>query len=191
MKSENNRIDRRELLKKSCGLGVCSCLAMAWPGAVSAEEAPAKPKLQDWQIDFMRARLEDLLDIIATTLNEPTRAKVLGRLGHQCGKRVVKGFEGNPEGFWAHIKTQWLDHVEYDKEKGVIHHVEKERTDCNCPLAAMMKVPRNLCLCSLGAQETIYGSLFNREAKAKLDGTVLQGAKRCAFTINLQPESHL
>jgi hypothetical protein len=88
MKSENDRIDRRELLKKSCGLGVCSCLAMAWPGAVSAEEAPTKTKLQDWQIDFMRARMESLLEIITnpgkgfgsarTRMWEKRRARIRG-----------------------------------------------------------------------------------------------------------------
>jgi hypothetical protein len=135
----------------------------------------------------MRARLENLLEILATTLDEPTLAKVLGKLGRECGKQVVKGFEGNPEGFWAHIKTRWLDRVEYDKEKGVICVTEKERTQCNCPLAALLKVPGALCLCSIGTQEAIYESLFDRPVTAKLNGTVLKGAKRCSFIITLGP----
>jgi len=52
-------MDRRELLKSTCAMGVCSCLA-AWPPPLSAEDNPGKPKLMDWQIDFMRARLENL-----------------------------------------------------------------------------------------------------------------------------------
>lgn len=184
-------MNRREVIEKTCALGLCSCLGVAWPTRLSAEEAPAKPRLLDWQIDFMRSRLENLLEIIVTTLDEPTQAKVLGKLGRECGKGVVKGFEGNPEGFWAHIKTQWLDRVEYDKDKGIIRIWEKERTQCNCPLAALIKLPKTMCSCSIGTQEGIYESLFNRPAKAQLNGTVLQGAQRCSFIITLGPEGRM
>jgi predicted hydrocarbon binding protein len=183
------QMNRRELLQQTCGMGLCSCLALALPNRVSAGEPPATPKpIEQWQIDFMRSRLENLLEIIATTLDEPTRAKLLGRLGRECGKQVVKGFEGNPEGYWAHIKTLWLDRVEYDKDKGIIRLVEKERTQCNCPLAALIKVPTTLCLCSLGTQEAIYESLFNRPVKVRLEESILHGAKRCSFTIMLGPQ---
>jgi len=179
-------MDRRELLKNTCALGACSCLA-AWPITLSAEDNPEKNKLETWQVDFMRARLENLLEIITTTLDEPTQAKVLAKLGRECGKQVVKGYEGNPEAYWDHIKTLWLERVEYDKEKGVIHLTEKPRTQCNCPLVALMKVPKNMCSCSVGTQEGIYEALFNRPAKATVDESVLRGGKRCSFTVILQP----
>ncbi len=180
-------MDRRELLKSTCALGACSCLA-AWPIALSAEKSPAGTKLENWQIDFMRGRLENLLEIITTTLDEPTQAIVLTKLGRECGKQVVKGYEGNPEAFWAHVKTLWLERVDYDKDKGVIHLAEKPRTACNCPLAALMKVPKNMCACSVGTQEGIYEALFNRPAKASVDESILHGGKRCSFTVTLQPQ---
>ncbi len=114
---------------------------------LSAEDGSGKTKLENWQIDFMRARLENLLEIVTTTLDKPTQAKVLAKLGRECDKQVVKGDEGNPEAFWAHIKTLWLERVEYDKNKGVIHLTEKPRAQCNCPLAALMKVLENMCSC--------------------------------------------
>ena len=55
----------------------------------------------------------------------------MGKLGRECGKAVVKGFEGNPEAFWTHLKTKWLDRVEYDRDKGIIRLWEKERAQCN------------------------------------------------------------
>jgi predicted hydrocarbon binding protein len=183
-------MERRGLLKQSCGMAACSCLAMAslgLPSAEAAEPDASKPKLQDWQIDFMRARLENLLQIIATTLDGPTRAEVLGRLGRECAKEVVKGFEGNPEGFWDHIKGMWLERVDYDTDKGVVRIWEKPRTDCNCPLAALMKVPTTMCSCSVGTQEAIYETLFGRRATAVVEESVLRGDKRCAFTITLEP----
>jgi hypothetical protein len=178
-------MDRRELMKQTCGMGLCSCLGLTLGTQASAEDAPEKPKLEDWQIDFMRSHLESLLEIIVTTLDEPTQAKVLGKLGRTCGKKLAERFKGNPEGFWAHAKTLWLDRVEYDKDKGVIRIMEKEKTQCNCPMAALIKVPKTLCLCSVGTQETIYESLFNRPVKVKLEESILHGAKRCSFTITL------
>jgi len=187
-KKGNTGMNRKTFLK-NCACGLCTCAA-AGLIAPTADASGAEAKApEDWQIDFMRARLENLLEIIVTTLDEPTQAKVLGKLGRECGKGVVKGFEGNPEGFWAHIKTQWLDRVEYDKDKGVIRFWEKERTQCNCPLAALMKVPKTMCLCSLGTQEAIYETLFNRPVQVKLEESILHGAKRCSFTITLQPKS--
>jgi hypothetical protein len=184
-------MERRDLLKQSCGMAACSCLAMAslgLPSAASAQSDHAdKTKLKDWQIDFMRARLENLLAIIPTTLDEPTRAEVLDRLGRECAKEVVKGFEGNPEGFWDHIKGMWLERVDYDEDKGVIRIWEKPRESCNCPLAALMKVPTAMCSCSVGTQEAIYETLFGRRAKAVVEESVLRGGKRCAFTITLEP----
>src|SRR5512143_42992 len=94
-------MDRRDLVKSTCAVGMCSCLAV-WPTGLAAEDGQGK-KLEQWQIDFMRARLENLLEIITTTLDEPTQVRVLAKLGRECGKQVVKGYEGNPDAFWAHI----------------------------------------------------------------------------------------
>jgi hypothetical protein len=179
-------MDRRDLLKNTCAVGMCSCLG-AWP-TVSAAEDGQEDKLAQWQIEFMRVRLENLLEIVTTTLDEATQARVLAQLGRECGKQVVKGYEGNPDGFWAHIKTLWLERVEYDKDKGIIHLIEKPRTRCNCPLAALIKVPKNMCSCSIGTQEGIYEALFHRPAKATVDESILNGGKRCSFTITLQQE---
>ena len=185
-KKGNTGMNRKTFLK-NCACGLCSCAAVGLIAPESASGAETKAP-ENWQIDFMRARLENLLQIIVTTLDEPTQAKVLGKLGRECGKGVVKGFEGNPEAFWAHIKTQWLDRVEYDKDKGIIRIWEKERTQCNCPLAALIKLPKTMCSCSIGTQEGIYESLFNRSVKVKLEESILHGAKRCSFTITLQPK---
>ncbi len=158
----------------------------AWPVVSAAEDGTGNAQLKEWQIAFMRARLENLLEIITTTLDEPTQAKVLAKLGRECGKQVVKGYEGNPEAYWAYIKGQWLERVEYERDQGIIHLTEKPRTQCNCPLAALMKVPKNLCSCSVGTQEGIYEALFSRPAKARVDESILRGGKRCSFTITLQ-----
>jgi predicted hydrocarbon binding protein len=180
-------MNRKEFLKNcACGLYTCAAAGMIAP-AVEASGAEAKAP-EGWQVDFMRSRLENLLEIIVTTLDEPTQAKVLGKLGRECGKGVVKGFEGNPEGFWAHIKTKWLDRVEYDQDQGIIRIWEKERTQCNCPLAGLINLPRTMGSCSIGTQEGIYESLFNRPVKVKVEESILQGAKRCSFTITLAPE---
>jgi predicted hydrocarbon binding protein len=179
-------MDRREVLKQSCCMGVCSCLGLAQLAQAAPGETPPKPGLQDGQIEFMRMRLQNLLEIVAATLDEPARANVLGKLGRQCGREMAEKFKGNPEGFWTYAKTLWIDRVEYDKEKGIVRVFEKERTRCNCPLAAFMKVPKGLCLCSLGTQQAIYESLFNQPVKVKQEESVLQGAKRCSFTITLE-----
>ena len=177
-------MERRELLKAGCGVAACACLAPPAP-AVSAGDGPGKLTPEDWRISFTLARIENLLDIIAG-LDEPARTEILGKFGRECGKAVVKGFEGDPERFWAHAKTLWLDRVECDMEKGIIDLLEKPRTQYNCPLASLVKLPVAMCCCAAGTQEAIYERLFDRPVKATVDESVLRGAARCSFTITLQ-----
>jgi hypothetical protein len=140
-------------------------------------------------VNFMQKRLENLLSTISTSLKKEDRDRVLKKLGRHCGQGLAKRFAGNPEGFWKLAKSQWIDTVDYNKDKGIIHITEKERKTCNCPLAKMFKLPTCMCICSTGAQETIYESLFNTSVDVKLEESVLTKGNRCRFTITLLPKT--
>jgi hypothetical protein len=51
-----------------------------------------------------------------------------------------------------------------------------------------MKVPRDMCFCSVGTQEGVCEALFTRSEKATVDESVFRGGKSCSFTITLQHE---
>ena len=182
---------RREALKTACKIGFCSCAGFAastTEGAdVQKKTNPAQP--EKWEIDFMQKRMGNLLSSLGTTLKKEDRVKVLKELGHHCGVETVKDYAGDPEGFWKWAKSQWIDTVDYYKEKGIIRISEKKRKTCNCPLAKSLKVPGYMCICSTGAQEAIYEKLFGVPVEVKLEESVLTSGQRCRFTIKLLPKT--
>lgn len=82
-----------------------------------------------------------------------------------------------------------LETVDYDKEKGVTHIIEKKRKTCACPMAKMFKVPSFMCICSVGTQKAKYEKLFNVPVEVKLEESILTGGERCRFTIFLRPKA--
>jgi hypothetical protein len=184
------KMQRREILKTACKMGFCSCAGLAITKAegTDSQKKSDPPQPEKWEIDFMQKRLENLLSSLGTTLKKEERDKVLKELGRHCGSETVKDYTGNPEGFWKWAKSQWIDTVDYDKEKDIIRISEKKRKTCNCPLAKFFKVPGYMCVCSMGAQEAIYEKLFGVAVEVKLEGSVLTGGERCRFTIKLLPK---
>jgi hypothetical protein len=184
-------MQRREVLTKACKIGFCSCAGFAMSTAKGAgtHKEPAPPQPEKWEIDFINKRLENLLSFLGTTLKKEDRDKVLKELGRRCGGETVKNHTGNPEGFWKWAKSQWIDTVDYDKEKGIIRISEKKRKKCNCPMAKFFKVPGYMCICSTGAQEAIYEKLFGVPVEVKLEESVLTKGERCRFTIKLLPKA--
>jgi hypothetical protein len=181
---------RREALKKACKLGLCSCVGVSLSTVQNAhaEDKSDSPRPDKWLIEFMQRRLENLLSILGTSLKKEDRDKVLKELGRHCGEELVRNFAGDPEGFWKWEKTVSLEKVEYDKEKGVIHIIEKKRKTCACPMAKMFKVPSFMCICSVGTQKAKYEKLFNVPVDVKLEESILTGGQRCRFTIFLRPK---
>jgi len=58
---------------------------------------------------------------------------VLEQLGAKCGEYFANKYKNDPEGFFAYIKSNWAESVDYDKGKGIVTVNEKVRDTCNCP----------------------------------------------------------
>ncbi len=179
---------RRDVIKTACQMGLCSCAGLGLSTAKGANEENKsnQPQMEKWEIDFMQKCMVNLLSSLGTKLKKEDRDKVLKELGRHCGSETVKDYTGNPDGFWKWAKSQWIETVDYDKEKGIIHISEKKRNKCNCPLAKFLNIPDFMCICSTGAQEAIYEKLFGVPVEVKLEKSVLTGGERCQFTITLQ-----
>lgn len=181
-------MERKDFLKNACTYGLCGCVGMTFLTGSPLLANPINDQSEgqsDWRIDFMQNRYRDLIYILNDTLDKETLNKVLNQLGAKCGAEFANRYKNDPEGFFVFAKSNWVDTIDYNKEKGIIKVNEKIRDNCNCPFVKAKDAPSVLCNCSLGTQKKIYESLFNRPVNVTLEKSVLRGDERCSFTIQL------
>jgi predicted hydrocarbon binding protein len=181
-------MERKDFFKSACTYGLCGCFGMSFlaGNSVSANSKIKKSEEKsDWRLDFMQDRYRDLIYILNDTVDRDTLIGVLKQLGAKCGEYFANKYKNDPEGFFAYIKSNWAESVDYDKEKGIVTVNEKVRDTCNCPFIRKKDAPAILCNCSLGTQKKIYESLFSRPVSVTLNKSVLRGDERCSFTMQL------
>ena len=185
-------MDRRQLFKQACGMGVCTCVGVTAlaTACLGAEEADTDDmgrqlhQLQWWQGHTKRqtARLWELLE---PHLDEATRRDILEQLGRNCAEAGgwAKRHQGDLPGMLQEMREHG-DTVEYDEAKGIITVTGPER-DCGCGMVDSKVMPSYYCQCSVGWQKQTYETVLGRKVDAVLKESVLHGAKRCAFEIRI------
>jgi predicted hydrocarbon binding protein len=181
-------MERKDFFKSACTYGLCGCFGMSFLAGNSIlanSKIKKSEEKSDWRLDFMQDRYRDLIYILNDTVDKDTLIGVLKQLGAKCGEYFANKYKNDPEGFFAYIKSNWAESVDYDKEKGIVTVNEKVRDTCNCPFIRKKDAPAILCNCSLGTQKKIYESLFSRPVSVTLNKSVLRGDERCSFTMQL------
>jgi hypothetical protein len=180
-------VDRKEFLKLACGLGVCGCAvsSLAAPGLLRAEE-PAAP---DQRLLFARYQLAKMVGFMATDKTAEACAGIIEKTGRECARLGQLGarFKGDPEGYFAAIKTNWGTDASWDRKTGIIT-VAVAEGECGCPLVDSKRTPAFWCNCSVGYQKESLGTVFGRPVQASLKESKLRGSKRCVFEITLSPD---
>lgn len=164
-----------------CGIAGLAPAAGQEPAASDGE----KVKELEWKLSAARMRFAKLVGILNANLDEPTRKRVLNALGHECAKSygtMFQKYKGDVAGFLAEGRKQWMESVEYDEKTGRIRVVDKSKS-CTCPLVKIGETPGEFCECTLGWQEEAYSTMLGRPMKARLESSVLRGARVCAFVI--------
>jgi predicted hydrocarbon binding protein len=195
-------MERREFLTHTCGLGACACstlFLLSEQGATAAEENEGKntqEKLGEdlhkelgklrWWSGHARNQIAKLMELLQGHLDEKTRIGIMEQMGRNCAKSIgwAEKYRGNTEGFFQHMNNHNGETFTYDKEKGVITIVTRER-DCDCKLADSKKTPPYYCYCSAGWQKYTYETILGKSVDVKIKESVLFGQPRCVFEITV------
>jgi hypothetical protein len=177
-------MDRKEFLKRACGLGACGC-AMALAGSPGPLQA-AEPAGEDQRLLFARYQLAKLVGALAAGAPADTGAAVLEQTGRECAKLGQLGvrFKGDPEGYFATAQKAWGTEFAWDKERGVVT-VAVAAGPCGCPLVDPKRTPSVWCNCSVGYQKESFEAVFGRPVRARLKESKLAGGARCVFEVTL------
>jgi hypothetical protein len=181
---EGGSMDRRELLKNACGLGVCGCAL----SVVDAPEALAATTAQvpDQRLAFARHQVATMVGLMAAGPAAPACAEILENTGRECAKLggLSTRFRGDPEGYFATARQNWGTEFSWDKEKGIIT-VTVAEGECNCPMVDNKRTLPFFCNCSVGYQKESFENVLGRPVKATLKESKLGGSKRCVFEVTL------
>jgi hypothetical protein len=177
-------MDRRELLKNACGLGVCGCAAglLGVPEMAGADETAGA----DQRLAFARYQIAKLVGFVAGATPPETCAAILENTGRECARlnQLAARFKGDVDGYFAAIKSAWGTDAAWDKEKGVIT-VTVPEGPCGCPLVDPARTPALWCNCSVGYGKEAFGTVFGRPVEASLKESKLTGSARCVFEVRL------
>lgn len=176
-------MDRKDFIRKTCGLGFCSCVI---PGLLKSNELSAKENNEkSWKEGFVKYRFSKLVDILDVTLNEETKNLVLENLGRECAKRSqIDKFKNNLQGFFEHLKKNWGEKASYNKEEGIIR-IETAERECFCPMFDSKNISKSICQCSVGWQSQTYETILGQTVEAKCVESVIRGSNKCVFEIKL------
>ncbi len=185
-------MDRKDFFKKACLYGVCGCAGMS---LLSATNAFANPNSKindddkpDWRIGFMQDRFAKLIDIVNENVDDKTRGKIMESLGRQCAKLGIdylKEYVGNLDKFIEKFEKDWAESVSYNKEKGIIKSVGKQKAHCPCPFVKNSKIDKHFCDCSIGWQKESFKIVTGKEVEVERTSSILHGDKSCDFTVKL------
>lgn len=97
--------------------------------------------------------------------------------------KVLEPLVGKPEEFIAFLEETWGWKVMFDRGNGIIIADENKPFGV-CPLADSVKCPE-LCSCSEGFAEMMFGKVFGRPVRAAVKASVLRGDKSCVYEVKL------
>jgi len=184
-------MNRSDFFKKTCGLGVCSCIGM---GLLSIPVgAKSQGKSTNTAVIPTDARqLQNVLSFIDATMNEPVKKKIFERLGYEHTTDTgfvnwINGYKKDLKSFFDRVnsnKDTYWEKLEYDPESSTIKVTGKIVDKCACPFAQQPNPPKSLCnYCCIGFQKTLFEMLVGKPVKVRLDESFLLGSNRCSNTI--------
>jgi len=184
-------MNRKEFLT-TCGAGLCGCAAGSLIPA-SSLSAAGTDSAEDWRLRFVKERYASMLLILSERMEAKELSRTLSEVGAFCASRwdqFIVQHRGDFDGLAKAIRQGSSgDEVSWDREKGVIHMVSPERSDCFCPLNSRnQNTPPVVCECSLGWQQYTWETFLQKNVRVEMKESVLRGGKRCIFEIHIAGE---
>jgi hypothetical protein len=189
-------MDRKDFIKKSCGLGICSCiglnLVMNETVSVSASQSSPDDK-KNPLVPVDPRQIQNVLSYIDSSMDESVKKKIFERLGaeHLTGKgfkNFINETKKNLQGYFDRInsnKDTYWEKIECDRETSTIKITGRPVDRCACPYAQSENPPLSLCYhCCVGFQKAMFEMLLDKPVtKVQIDESYLLGGKRCSSTV--------
>jgi hypothetical protein len=181
---------RKEFLKSTCALGMCTCAGMSIFSsentfAGSNSNSDDKP---DWRMGFIQRRFAKFIGIVSESVNEEESIAMMEKLGRECAKEnrdYYLKFKGNIGGFLEEMKKEWIENADYDKEANLIRLTGKKTDSCFCPFVDKAITPKSFCNCSAGYTKEVFETVTGRPVKVRVEKSVLRGGNSCNSLIEI------
>ncbi|MFB3920354.1 MAG: hypothetical protein ACE145_01455 [Terriglobia bacterium] len=193
-------MDRKQFLQQSvqCGLGCCAFLTfdLANPRAGGASESTEDTQRVEFERNFLRNWLVDLLEAAQTELDRETQVKLMEATGRGCFRRhqfkqdiALQGKNDLDKLIEAYKKNF---EIWKDGERVHIRYGEISKL-CYCPAANYRpSKPNDIhCECTRTTHQTIFETALGRPFKVDIVETLRRGGKTCHFVVNLGGESKM
>lgn len=99
--------------------------------------------------------------------------------------KMLEPFVGHPEALFAFLQEKWGWIVTVE-EGGKRIIADENKAECVCPLVRSAAVDTaNLCNCSEGFAERMFGKVYGRQVKARVVESVLRGGRHCVYEVTV------
>lgn len=198
-------MDRKKFLKKTCGLGVGSCVGF---GLVSNSNLFASDKDDTNEtkktpvVPVDARQIQNVLNYIDSSMDESSKKNIFEKLGHEHTTKDsfikwINGYKSNLKSFFDYINnhsnpnSDW-EKIEYDPDLSIIKITGKPADRCACPYAQAANPPKSLCnYCCKNFQKSMFEMLLEKPVKVNLDESFLLGGKTCSVTIFVEGKMQL
>ena len=189
-------MEKREFLKKMCGVGLCSCVASTInPGSVKAQTEQEDDECKkakemnwrlEWRLNLAKRQYSTLLNKIEPEISDEKLAGMLEESGRNCAKSLgwAEKYKGNPEGFFKHMHEHAGEQLSFDESGNIITIITPERP-CVCPVVNVSEIPDYYCNCSKGWQKETYETILGKPVEVSIKESALRGSKRCVFEVTV------
>ncbi|MBN1407022.1 MAG: hypothetical protein JW956_04505 [Calditrichaceae bacterium] len=194
-------MDRKDFLKNTCGLGICSCVGL---GLLASGKSLAQNNQQEKETPLVPVdsrQIQNVLSYIDSSMNESVKRKIFEKLGvehitNKDFKNWILENRKNLQGFFDRINTgndTYWEKIEYNPITSAIIIIGKSVDKCACPYAQHENPPIALCdYCCTGFQKAMFEMLLDKPVtKVKVDESYLYGGKRCSSTMFIKGELQL
>jgi hypothetical protein len=183
-------MERNEFIKKSTTCGVISLLCLALPDKLLNSQTN-KTINESAVNNVNREQITKLLSFIDSSLDEPIKQEVFGKLGYECFHCTKAAAWIKSMNLTSLIETvnngnssRW-ERIEYGSEKGILKVVGR-KAPCVCAYSQEQKSPKSLCnYCCKSFMKELFGTLFGKKITVTINESVILGGERCSATINI------
>lgn len=183
-------MNRKDFLKKTCGLGICGGLFMISDElfAVGQKFREKQSQEKDAHQKFFENWLTKMMENLEENFEKDDRIKLMEECGRNCAKggavqALKKAADGNFDKMLITLK-KWLgeDNVKKNGDK-----VEVIFSKCYCHLLEKgpEKLPETYCYCSQGWIKEMFESVVNKPVQVTIHETVKRGGDKCRFTVKV------
>ena len=187
-------MEKREFLKKMCGMGMCACTASfaasESPHTETEDDECKKAKEMNWRLEWRlnlaKRQYSTLLTQIEPEIPVDKLAQMLEDMGRNCARNLgwAEKYKGNPEGFFKYMHEHAGEQLSFDESGKIINIVTPDRP-CVCPVVNISEIPDYYCNCSKGWQKETYETILGKPVEVMIRESALRGSKRCVFEVTV------